>query len=95
MRKKMNNMEKLKKFLREELGLETDEQVEEYFEFLEEQRGLHPPIPEGHCYFCGKETFDEDLCYGCKKHICPDCMGPFELVPMGPHTIDAHKAIRN
>ena len=91
----MNNSDKLKEFLKLKFGIETQEQLQELFEYWEEQRVLHPPVPEGNCYFCGIGTTDTDFCYGCEKHICIYCTGPFELVPMGPHTIDAHKMIRN
>ena len=83
----------------ETYGLKTKEQLLYLFELLDEkwekERLLNPPKQEGDCYFCHKPTTNEDFCYGCEFHICENCIGPAKLVPMGPHTIDAHKASVN
>ena len=95
----MNNTEKIVQYFKEKYGIETDAQVSYLCEFLsekwEEEQLLDPPKQEGECYFCHAPTMDVDLCYGCNMHICSDCIEPFELAPMGPHTIDAHKSTRN
>ena len=71
---------------------EFDALLEKMFENMESDDNLNPEIPEGECFFCHKETSNWDFCYGCNHYVCVECIGPIELIPMGPHIVEQHKS---
>jgi methionyl-tRNA synthetase len=62
---------------------------------LDREDLLYPAKSEGECHFCHTPTTNRDFCFWCKKHVCPTCTGDPKLAPIGPHTVDDHKAFTN
>lgn len=40
------------------------------------------------CYFCSRETNDDQYCHGCEHHICDEC--DVSLGLMGSHEPEEH-----
>lgn len=87
-------------FCRDNFGIVDDEGkrrvLEALLERMDREENLNPPKPEGECFFCHKPTTDWDFCHGCGEHVCNECYGDMEFLPVGnKHAVAEHKAFTN